>query len=294
MTTKKNNLLIKPSYIILGLLCISIIIAVILYFVKTDKSNIDPSDFSDSSYYISKAFDTLGTKSSIENYSNSEDDKYNVFMKIAKSILGKEPDLCYLEPSSVLEKDINISEVTKQVVRKESKNKQYQNIAAISILYMSIMFDLKPEDFEVIRNKKGIVKFIKVKDPNNSTKFLTLGAYRQLIKNIMIVYKTPEPTELDKKDDIEDIDNFTREHQDELLSSNEGSDENSEKINIVVFSKLISIYITNILYPNRCSLNKKPKNSKNFRGEDNRKYKDVNFTQPALREKRERYISGLF
>ena len=158
------------------------------------------------------------------------------------------------------------------------------------------MFDLKSEDFEVIRNKKGIVKFIKVKDPNDRSKFLTLGAYRRLIKNVMIVYKTPETTEHDQRNSIEDIDNFANERQDELLSSNIESDENSEKIHIIVFSKLISIYITKMIYPNKCSLNKPPLNNKNFKGEDNRKYKNTDFTQPALREirkKHERYIPGL-
>lgn len=281
------------------LLAIGLVVAGIVTYVVITMSTSDKIDNSDPAYNLTRVFNALGTKTTIEGY---QDERYNMLLDITTNMLGEQPSLCYTSPVSDLEKNANASQIVKQAIRLGLQNKQYYDIAAISILYLSIISDIEPEDFEIIKNKKGIVKWIKMKNPDDATKFLTTGEFMNLLlktinPNVSFITSPPNftfPTtpaaELNfvpdsTDDDYKEINAIALQRLNEILSELNAEDKTNTKINIVTFSKVIALSISSSLYPDKCSISKPPKTVVGINGKKNRPsiVFPTNFTMPPLR-----------
>lgn len=258
----------NKKWILMGIgLVIASIVVYIVISLSSKKDDPEP-DKTDPAYNLTKVFDSLGTKSTVEGY---EDEKYNMFMKLSTEILGEEPSVCYENPGTDVEKNANVSQIIKQCVRVGLQNKNYYNVAAVSILYLALVTDINPADFEITKNKKGIVKFIMIKNPNDTTKYLTLSEFVALMlsylnPNIISLISMPTfpittpvveyPTRFTESDDDDFKDTYivANNRLNELINELKVEKGTETKINILVFSKIIALSISNSMHSNKCSI----------------------------------------
>ena len=226
-----------------------------------------------------QAFDSIGVSTSIEPYLHiiniyekydSVDNRYATLHKITTNILGNPPVLCYKNPSSDTEYDTNISEITKQAIKKGLQTYKYEDVAAVGLLYLSLLFDFDSSDFVVVKNDRGATKYIKIKNPDNPNVFLKLSEYMNIIKNTVSTTEFTESTRMSTivplipgvtstiEFDSEQIENMIKRRKDNIFD-NLNKERDTDKINIVAFSKILSIYISKAIFPGKCSILEPPK-----------------------------------
>ena len=235
------------NLVIIGfVLFVALVIFLIVYFTLPKQSS-----SSNDTGNLSKVFNTIGAKQNIEGYQDSE---YKLIQDIAGQIVNGDLSLCYDNPTTDVEKNMNVSQIAKQSISIGLKNKDYINVAAVSILYLDMMTDLDPSDFTITKNANGNIISIEMKNPDNPSTNLKVSEFMNLM--LLDVNNPNKPTKSPTDDDdVNDIDSLLSQTKTDISTDLESNKLNVEtKIPIQLFAKIISLSITGSLHRGKCSL----------------------------------------